>query len=66
MVVEHVYDHHGNVGTNSTPLLVFDVGEHAHYLQYRHVRPDYGEKLWSLVDWSDVTQRFSTVTSAKI
>ncbi|MEU4406609.1 Fe-Mn family superoxide dismutase [Streptosporangium sp. NPDC023963] len=37
-----------------------------YYLQYRDVRPDYGEKLWSLVDWSDVTQRFSTVTSAKI
>ncbi|MFB9678213.1 superoxide dismutase [Streptosporangium vulgare] len=66
LVVEQVYDHHGNVGTNSTPLLVFDAWEHAYYLQYRNVRPDYVEKLWTLVNWADVTQRFSTVTSAKI
>lgn len=66
LVVEQVYDHHGNVGMNSTPLLVFDAWEHAYYLQYRNVRPDYVEKLWSLVNWADVTQRFSTVTSAKI
>ncbi|WP_436761657.1 superoxide dismutase [Streptosporangium sp. V21-05] len=66
LVVEQVYDHHGNVGMNSTPLLVFDAWEHAYYLQYRNVRPDYVEKLWGLVNWADVTQRFSTVTSAKI
>ncbi|GAA4202535.1 superoxide dismutase [Streptosporangium oxazolinicum] len=66
LVVEQVYDHHGNVGMNSTPLLVFDAWEHAYYLQYRNVRPDYVEKLWTLVNWADVTHRFSTVTSARI
>jgi Fe-Mn family superoxide dismutase len=58
LVVEQVYDHHGNVGMNTTPLLVFDAWEHAYYLQYRNVRPDYVEKLWSLVNWTDVTRRF--------
>ena len=58
LVVEQVYDHHGNVGMNTTPLLVFDAWEHAYYLQYRNVRPDYVEKLWSLVNWADVTRRF--------
>ncbi|RKS79072.1 Fe-Mn family superoxide dismutase [Actinomadura pelletieri DSM 43383] len=58
LVVEQVYDHHGNVGMNTTPLLVFDAWEHAYYLQYRNVRPDYVEKLWSLVNWSDVKTRF--------
>ncbi|GAB3164909.1 superoxide dismutase [Microbispora hainanensis] len=58
LVVEQVYDHHGNVGMNTTPLLVFDAWEHAYYLQYRNVRPDYVEKLWSLVNWTDVTSRF--------
>ncbi|MDP9865086.1 MULTISPECIES: superoxide dismutase [Streptosporangium] len=66
LVVEQVYDHHGNVGMNTTPLLVFDAWEHAYYLQYRNVRPDYVEKLWGLVNWADVTERFSTVTSTKI
>jgi Fe-Mn family superoxide dismutase len=58
LVVEQVYDHHGNVGMNTTPLLVFDAWEHAYYLQYRNVRPDYVQKLWSLVNWTDVTRRF--------
>ncbi|GAA4383368.1 superoxide dismutase [Actinomadura verrucosospora] len=58
LVVEQVYDHHGNVGMNTTPLLVFDAWEHAYYLQYRNVRPDYVEKLWSLVNWTDVQARF--------
>ncbi|MBB4917937.1 superoxide dismutase [Streptosporangium saharense] len=66
LVVEQVYDHHGNVGMNTTPLLVFDAWEHAYYLQYRNVRPDYVEKLWSLINWDDVKQRFSTASSAKI
>lgn len=58
LVVEQVYDHHGNVGMNTTPVLVFDAWEHAYYLQYRNVRPDYVQKLWSLVNWNDVTRRF--------
>jgi superoxide dismutase, Fe-Mn family len=58
LVIEQVYDHHGNVGMNTTPLLVFDAWEHAYYLQYRNVRPDYVQKLWSLVNWTDVTARF--------
>jgi Fe-Mn family superoxide dismutase len=58
LVVEQVYDHHGNVGMNTTPILVFDAWEHAYYLQYRNVRPDYVQKLWSLVNWTDVTRRF--------
>ncbi|MFI0424929.1 superoxide dismutase [Spongiactinospora sp. 9N601] len=58
LVVEQVYDHHGNVGMNTTPLLVFDAWEHAYYLQYRNVRPDYVEKLWGLINWDDVIRRF--------
>ncbi|MGC4956584.1 superoxide dismutase [Actinomadura citrea] len=61
LVVEQVYDHHGNIGMNTTPLLVFDAWEHAYYLQYRNVRPDYVEKLWSLVNWTDVKARFDAV-----
>ncbi|WP_424534069.1 superoxide dismutase [Sphaerisporangium viridialbum] len=64
LVVEQVYDHHGNVGMNTTPLLVFDAWEHAYYLQYRNVRPDYVEKLWSLVNWTDVITRFTAAKGA--
>lgn len=58
LVVEQIYDHHGNVGMSTTPLLVFDAWEHAYYLQYKNVRPDYVDKLWDLVDWADVARRF--------
>ena len=49
-----------NVGVGSTPLLVFDAWEHACYLQYRNVRPDYVARLWSLANWADVDRRFRT------
>ena len=65
LVVEQVYDHHGNVGMNTTPLLVFDAWEHAYYLQYRNVRPDYVEKLWYLVNWTDVTRRFTRFAASR-
>jgi Fe-Mn family superoxide dismutase len=63
LIVEQVYDHHGNVGQGTTPLLVFDAWEHAYYLQYRNVRPDYVEKLWDLVNWQDVAARYAGATA---
>jgi Fe-Mn family superoxide dismutase len=59
LLVHQVYDHHGNVGMGTTPLLVFDAWEHAYYLQYRNVRPDYVATLWTLVNWQDVTTRYT-------
>lgn len=64
LIVEQVYDHHGNVGMASTPLLVFDAWEHAYYLQYRNVRPDYVQKLWDLVNWQDVARRYAVAVAA--
>jgi len=64
LIVEQVYDHHGNVGHGATPLLVFDAWEHAYYLQYKNVRPDYVTKLWDLVNWADVQARFTAATAS--
>ncbi|MGF1431172.1 superoxide dismutase [Kitasatospora sp. LaBMicrA B282] len=64
LIVEQVYDHHGNVGQGTTPLLAFDAWEHAYYLQYRNVRPDYVERLWSVVNWQDVSARFAATQGA--
>lgn len=44
----------------SVPLLVFDAWEHAYYLQYRNIRPDYVTKLWNLVNWQDVSRRYTS------
>ena len=58
LLIEQVYDHHGNVGNGSISLLVFDAWEHAFYLQYKNVKADFVAALWNLVNWADVAGRF--------
>jgi superoxide dismutase, Fe-Mn family len=59
LLVQQVYDHQGNVGQGSVPLLVFDAWEHAFYLQYKNVKADFIAALWNIVNWRDVAGRFS-------
>lgn len=66
LIVEQIYDHQGNVGVGSVPLLVIDAWEHAYYLQHENRRPDYVAALWRVIDWAAVEARFERSRSVSI
>lgn len=41
-----------------TPILTFDVWEHAYYLDYQNRRADAIKSLWDIVDWDIVESRY--------
>ncbi|MDO6499645.1 superoxide dismutase [Fe] [Photobacterium sanguinicancri] len=42
-----------------TPLLTVDLWEHAYYIDFRNVRPDYMAAFWALVNWEFVAKNLS-------
>ena len=66
LVVEQVYDHQGNTGNATVPILVVDMWEHAYYLQYRNKKAAWLEAFWQLVNWTDVADRLAKVRKTDI
>ena len=49
-------------GTGFVPILAVDVWEHAYYLKYRNLRPDYIKALFEIIDWKKVEELYAAVT----
>lgn len=52
------------VPAGKKPLLGIDMWEHAYYLQYLSDKGSYAKKIWSVVNWKTVENRFVAGTEA--
>ena len=66
LLVEQVYDHQGNTGNATVPILVVDMWEHAYYLDYHHKKAAWLEAFWQLVNWTDVAERLKKIRKTDI
>jgi Fe-Mn family superoxide dismutase len=53
------------VHPNFVPLLGIDVWEHAYYLDYKNVRPDYLRQIWTVVNWDNVSERYKNAVQER-
>ena len=42
-----------------TPVMTVDLWEHAYYIDYRNVRPNYMEAFWALANWEFASANFA-------
>jgi Fe-Mn family superoxide dismutase len=61
LLVHQLYDQQGNLPAGQVPIVMLDMWEHAFYLQYRNVKPDYVKAWWNVVNWADAGNRFDAV-----
>ena len=66
LLVQQVFDHQGNHGQGTIPLLAIDAWEHAYYLQYENRKAEFFDAIWNVLNWPDVEARFETARRADL
>ena len=58
LLIHQLFDQQGNTVLGTIPVLQLDMWEHAFYLDYFNVKPDYVKAWWNIVNWENAQQRF--------
>jgi len=66
IVIQQVYDHQGNHGQGTIPLLAIDAWEHAYYLQYENNKTAFFDAIWNVVNWADVGRRYEAARTVDL
>ncbi|WP_181784302.1 superoxide dismutase [Pseudonocardia pini] len=66
LLVHQLYDQQAQLPAGQLPVVLLDMWEHAFYLQYRNVRPDYVKAWWNVVSWADAEARFAAARSGSL
>ncbi len=63
LVILQAEKHQNLTQWGAIPLLVIDVWEHAYYLQYQNRRADFVQRIFDIINWDDVSERYKKVVS---
>lgn len=53
------------LSNGQVPIIGLDVWEHAYYLKYKNVRPEYVDAFWSVVNWEYANELFMAAKKAE-
>ena len=62
LVVSSTPNQHSPLMDGNEPIIGCDVWEHAYYLKYQNLRPDYLNAWWNVVDWDADSARFDAAS----